>query len=116
MEEKKRVRETSPIDDYATSGPLTQLFRNATARILDQSMIVGRMEQTVTMLAEATELSYKTVATEIERLVALGYMKEGRKMGNAKTYSFRVDNHLSGLIACAEKMQLERLIDEEKDN
>ena len=100
-------------DDYASSGPLAQLFRNATARILDQSMVVGRMEQTVSMLAESTDLSYKTVALEVERLMELGYMEEGRKMGNARTYRFRVDNHLSGLISCAEKMQLERLKKEE---
>jgi len=96
-------------EEYATSGPLTQLFRNATARILDQSMIVGNMEQTISMLAESTNLSYKTVAREVRRLVEKGYMQEGRKIGNAKTFRFKVENHLSELIACAEKMQIEKL-------
>jgi len=58
---------------------------------------------------ESTNLSYKTVAKELKRLVEMGYMEEGRKIGNASTYVFRVDNHLSGLITCAHKMQLERL-------
>ncbi len=115
MKEKKEQAETFPEDDYATSGPLTRLFRNATARILDQSMIVGKMEQTISMLAEATDLSYKTVSKEVDRLVAIGYMREGRKIGNAKTFSFNVDNHLSGLIACAQKMQIERLVNEETE-
>lgn len=109
LEAEEKEIGNSLDDDYATSGPLTQLFRNATARILDQSMIAGEMEQTISMLAEATDLSYKTVATEIDRLVTLGYMREGRKIGNAKTFRFMVDNHLSGLIKCAERMQLERL-------
>ena len=102
----------SDAEDYATSGPLSRLFRNATARILDQSMVVGGMEQTISMLAESTDLSYKTVAQEVERFVELGYMCEGRRMGNARTWRFNVDNHLSGLIACAEKMQLKRLREE----
>lgn len=96
-------------EEYATSGPLTQLFQNVTARILDQSLIVGIMEQTISMLKESTDLSYKTVAKEVNRLVAQGYMEEGRKIGNAKTYRFRVDNHMSQLIACAQRMQLDRL-------
>ncbi|MHA1973321.1 MAG: hypothetical protein ACTSW1_10020 [Candidatus Hodarchaeales archaeon] len=88
---------------------MTQLFGNPIARILDQSVIVGKMEQTIAMLMESTNLSYKTVAKEVKRLVRMGYMEEGRKIGNATTYKFQVSNHLSGLIACAHKMQMERL-------
>jgi len=96
-------------EEYATEGPLTQLFGNPMARILDQSVIVGRMEQTIAMLMESTNLSYKTVANVVRRLIVMGYMEEGRKVGNATTFKFQVGNHLSGLIACAHKMQLERL-------
>lgn len=109
MEEKTLRHVLSSDEEYATSGPLTPIFRNAIARILDQSLIVGRMEQTLAMFKESTNLSYKTVAKEVANLVTLGYMEEGRKMGNAKTFRFRVNNHLSQLIVCAQQMQLERL-------
>lgn len=114
--EEKPWKTITSDEDYSMSGPLARIFRNATARILDQSMIVGRMEQTIAMLAESTDLSYKTTAKEVERLIELGYMNEGRKIGNANTYQFRVNNHLSGLITCAEKMQLERLKQEAVGN
>jgi Fic family protein len=100
---------TSTSEEYATSGPLTRLFKNPTARILDQSLLVGQMEQTIAMLMESTNLSYKTVEKTIKELVKIGYVKPGRKVGNAQTYVFRVDNHLSGLITCARNMQMEYL-------
>lgn len=103
-------RETTPTsEEYATSGPLTRLFKNPMARILDQSLLVGQMEQTIAMLMESTNLSYKTVEKTIKELVTIGYVKPGRKVGNAQTYVFRVDNHLSGLIACARNMQMKYL-------
>ena len=103
------LRRTSENEAYATCGPLTQLFQNTTARILDQSLIVGSMEQTISMLRESTNLSYKTVAKEVAHLMTLGHMEEGRKVGNAKTYRFKVDNHLSQLILCAQRMQMDFL-------
>ena len=105
--EKRESASTS--EEYATSGPLTRLFKNPMARILDQSFLVGQMEQTIAMLMESTNLSYKTVEKTIKELVKIGYVKPGRKVGNAQTYVFRVDNHLSGLIACARNMQMEYL-------
>jgi len=108
LKERMVASPISTDEEYATLGPLTQLFKNPVARILDQSVIVGRMEQTISMFKESTNLSYKTVAKEVTRLTEMGYMEEGRKIGNAKTYRFRIDNHLSQLIICAQKMQLDR--------
>jgi DNA-binding transcriptional ArsR family regulator len=94
----------------AEIGPLTNLFGNphgrAIARVLDQSILVGNMEQTARMLADSTELDYKTVQSSLERLERLGLVKKGRKVGNAQTYRFNVENHLHDLVNFARKMQL----------
>ncbi|MBM3292558.1 hypothetical protein FJY84_07755 [Candidatus Bathyarchaeota archaeon] len=99
----------STDEENATSGSLTRLFKNLMARILDQSFLVGQMEQTTSMLMESTHLSYKTVEKVIKNLIELEYMVPSRKIGNAQTYKFKVDNHLTGLINCARAMQLEHL-------
>ena len=93
-------------------GPLTRIFQNSTAKILDQSLLVGEMEQTIPMLQESANLAYKTVAKEINHLVKLGLMEESRRIGNARTFKFKVENHMSSLIACAQQMQLEEIRDE----
>ena len=99
----------SPWDEeYATAGPFTAIFGNTVARVLDQSMIVGNMEQTVSMLAESTNLSYKTVEKAIRRLETLRLMSFTRKIGNARAYRFEPENHLSELMQAAQKIQLSR--------
>ncbi len=100
----------------ATQGPLTRIFQNPTSRILDQSILVGNREQTIPMLQESTNLAYKTVAKEVKRLVEMGLMERSRKVGNAQTYRFKVDKHLSSLIACAQDMQIEIIRQDLEDN
>ena len=94
----------------AQTGPLTSLFGDphgrAIARVLDQSILVGNMEQTVRMLADSTDLDYKTVQSSLRRLEGLGLVKKGRKVGNAQTYKFSVENHLHDLVSFARKMRL----------
>ena len=107
MEEGRK--EMSDAEQYATSGPLATIFGGAVARILDQSMIVGNMEQTVSMLAESVNLSYKTVKEALQKLIRLGYVVETRKIGNAQAYRFQTENHLHKLIECAQEFQLKRL-------
>ena len=91
-------------------GPLTNLFGNpqgrAIAKVLDQSIIVGNMEQTVHMLAESTDLDYKTVQKSLKRLEKCRFVRKSRKVGNAQTYRFNVENHLHDLVNFARKMQL----------
>ena len=72
-------------------GPFTLIFRNSIARVLDQSLIVGDMEQTIGMLAESTGLSYKSVQRALEHLEALGLVRRGRRVANANTYIFNVE-------------------------
>jgi len=94
----------------AKTGPLTSLFGDphgrAIAKVLDQSILVGDMEQTVRMLADSTDLDYKTVQSSLRKLEGLGLVKKGRKIGNAQTYKFSVENHLHDLVSFARKMQL----------
>ena len=91
-------------------GPLAKLFGNpqgrAIAKVLDQSIYVGNMEQTVRMLSRATRLDYKTVQKSLKRLQSYGFVRKGRKIGNARTYRFTVEKHLHGLINWARMVQL----------
>lgn len=101
--------DASDTEEYAVSGPLTRLFDCPTARVLDQASLVGKMEQTISMLKESTNLSYKTVEKAVKKLLDQKLMEKGRRIGNANTYIFLTENHLSQLIACANKIQLEHV-------
>jgi len=96
--------------DYV--GPFTAVFGNPTAKVLDQCLIVGNMEQTISMLAESTDLSYKTVLIVVEKLENIGFIIATRKIGNAQAYRFEVENHLSEFIQCAQNLQVNRILQE----
>ena len=88
--------------------PLTNLFGSSSAAILDQSMVVGNMPQTISMLSESTNLDYKTVQNVVRSFVKKGFMAELGKIGNAQTYSFNVENELHELIDWATRFQFSR--------
>ena len=92
------------------NGPLTNLFGNpqgrAIAKVLDQSVLVGNMEQTIRMLSDSTNLDYKTIQKSLRRLERCGLVKKSRRVGNAQTYRFNVENHLHDLVNFARKLQL----------
>ena len=91
-------------------GPLTALFGNpqgrAIAKVLDQSALIGNMEQTIRMIADSTDLDYKTIQKSLRRLEKYGFIKKSRKVGNAQTYKFNVENDLHDLVNFARKIQL----------
>ena len=89
-------------------GPLASIFGNAESMVLDQSLIVGAMEQTISMLTESTGLSFSTVQGVVKKLVERGFMKPTRRIGNAQAYSFQVENDLHELIEWATKYQFTR--------
>ena len=89
-------------------GPLESIFGNAEAKVLDQSLIVGNMEQTISMLKDSTDLSFSTVQKTVAKLIKRGFMTPTRKIGNAQAYSFSVENDLHELVDCATKYQLTR--------
>lgn len=96
------------MEKYENLGPLSSIFGNAEAWVLDQSLIVGNMEQTISMLRESTGLSFKTVQNVVRKFVDKGFMKPTRKIGNAQAYSFNVENDLHEMIVWATKYQLTR--------
>ncbi len=101
-------KESKDAEEYATRGPFTSVFGGPVARLLDQALIVGNMEQTISILAESTNQSYKTTKTALEKLEKMGLVAQTRKIGNAQTYRFKVENHLSGLLACGAEFQRNR--------
>jgi DNA-binding GntR family transcriptional regulator len=104
----KKVRGNGSAEEYATSGPFATIFPSPEARILDQSLYVGNMEQTIAMLSESTNLSYKTVASALKRLISLGFITPTRKIGNAQAYKFTVENELHELLSWATRFQATR--------
>jgi DNA-binding transcriptional regulator YhcF (GntR family) len=87
-------------------GPFTQVFGGPVAKVLDQALYVGDMEQSVPMLVESTGLSFKTVQKAVMQLNRLGLVKRSRKIGNAQTYRFDVRKDLHELIMWAEHLKL----------
>jgi DNA-binding transcriptional regulator GbsR (MarR family) len=87
-------------------GPFTQVFGGPVAKVLDQALYVGDMEQTIPLLVESTELSFKTVQKAIKQLNKFGLVKRSRKIGNAQTYRFDVEKDLHELIMWAEHLKL----------
>ena len=109
VEKKKELcKQKNDSEEYATRGPFASIFGGPVARLLDQALIVGNMEQTASILADSTNLSYKTTKEAIEKLVKMGLVSPTRKIGNAQAYKFTVENHLSGLLACGAEFQRRR--------
>ena len=79
------------------------------ARVLDQARIVGNMEQTIPMLVQSTGLTFKTVQKAVLRLNQIGLVKRSRKIANAQTYRFDVENELHELLAWTEQLPVKRL-------
>jgi DNA-binding GntR family transcriptional regulator len=90
-------------------GALSEIFGGPVARVLDQSLYVGDMEQSIPMLVESTGLTFKTVQKAVIKLNKLGLLKRSRRIGNAQTYRFDVEKDLHELISWAEKVPVKRL-------
>jgi len=106
MPKPKVRREDS--EEYATRGPFFNIFGGPVARLFDQAIIVGNMEQTISMLAESTNLSYKTTKAALEKLRKRGLVAPTRKIGNAQAYRFLVEGEMHELLTCGEKFQRKR--------
>lgn len=97
-------------DSYFDAGPLATIFQGEPkARILDQALLIGNAEFTASILAEGTDLSFKTVKTFLEHLADLKWVTPTRRMGNAQAYRFNVENHMSDFIIWATSFQKSRL-------
>lgn len=92
-------------------GVLTSVFGGPTAKVLDQVMYVGDMEQTIPTLAKSTGLSFKTAQKAVVKLNKLGLVKRSRKIGNTQLYRFDAGNDLHDLIFWAEKLKIKHIRD-----
>lgn len=57
------------------------------------------------MLSKATKLDYNTVKRVVQHLQEENMMTKGRKVGNAQTYRFSVENDLHLLLSWAAEFQ-----------
>ncbi len=105
---KEQNEQKNDAEEYATRGPFSSIFGGPAARLFDQALIVGNMEQTISMLAESANLSYKTTKEALEKLIKMGFALPTRKIGNAQAYKFHVENHMSGLLTCGAEFQRQR--------
>jgi hypothetical protein len=101
-------KESKDAEEYATRGPFASIFGGPVARLLDHALIVGNMEQTISILSESTNLSYKTTKAALQKLEKMGFVTQTRKIGNAQAYRFLVENHLSGILTCGAEFQRNR--------
>ena len=96
-------------NEYFNAGPLaTVLQGELRARILDQALLLGSAEFTVSGLADGTGLSYKTVKSYLQHLQSIKWVIPTRKMGNAQAYRFSVENHMSNFVKWATEYQRRR--------
>jgi hypothetical protein len=107
---KRRIpeKQLNEQEEYATRGPFASIFGGPVARLFDQALIVGKMEQTIAILADSTHLSYKTTKEAREKLIKMGFVIPTRKIGNAQAFQFQVENHMNGLLTCGAKFQRQR--------
>jgi|WetSurMetagenome_2_1015567.scaffolds.fasta_scaffold947321_1 hypothetical protein len=104
----RSIEKNADSEEYATRGPFSSIFGGPIARLFDQALIVGNAEQTISILSESTNLSYKTIKEALHKMVEMGFVIPTRKIGNAQAYKFHVENHMSSLLACGAKIQRER--------
>ncbi len=95
-------------DEYFDAGPFVTVMGRGIpmARILDQSLLLGSAEFTVSIIGEGTGLTFKTAKNCLEHLQELGWVSTTRKLGNAQAYRFNAENHMSQLIKWATDFQL----------
>lgn len=73
-------------------GPLSRLFKSSTARILDHFLCMDCFEYSKTEIAEATELSIRTVMRELPILESYGIIKHTGTVGQAEKYKTNINN------------------------
>jgi DNA-binding transcriptional regulator GbsR (MarR family) len=91
----------------AEVGPFTTIFGGTNAKILDQSLLLGNLEFTISTLAEATGLSYQTVQTSLKHFQNLKIVEPTRRLANAQAYHFNL-HHIKKLIEAATEYQVGR--------
>ena len=98
-----RTMRIRPID--FSNRTLYSVVKNPIARVLDEARIIGDMEQTVSMLSEATKLDHETVQSALQHLTRVGIVRPTRMVGNAQGYRFNVENGLHSRLGLTGQLQ-----------
>ena len=107
VEVMKMVKRERKSKSHYEEGPFSSIFNGSMGRILDQTLLLGNMEFTISILAEATGLTYKTAASCLGRLQKMDWIMPTRQLGNAQAYRFNT-NHMSKLIKWGTEFQATR--------
>jgi len=103
-----RTLRITPID--FSQNLLFAALKNPMARVLDHARAVGNVEQTVSMLSEATKLDLETVESALQQLTRLGVAQPTRKIGNMQAYKFNLENRLQSPVGMTGQLQLGKRI------
>lgn len=87
-----RTLRITPID--FSQNLLFAVAKNPIARVLDHAKIAGNMEQTVSMISEATKLDLETVESALQQLTRLGLAQPTKKIGNMQAYTFNLESRI----------------------
>lgn len=98
-----RMMRIRPID--FSNRTLYSVLKNPIARVLDEARIMGDMEQTVSMLSEATKLDHEMVQSALQHLTKVGIVRPTRMVGNAQVYRFNVENGLHSRVDLTDQLQ-----------
>ena len=98
-----RTLRITPID-FSWNVMLAAL-KNPMSRVLDQARMVGNVEQTVSMLSEATKLDPETVESVVQQLTRLGVAHPTRKIGNMQAYKFSIDQRIQAPVGVTGQLQ-----------
>jgi len=65
--------------------------KNPIARILDQARTAGNVDQTMSMICQATKLDFETVESAVEQMTRLGIAHPTGKIGDMQAYKFNLE-------------------------
>jgi predicted transcriptional regulator len=93
----------TPID--FSQNLLFAVAKNPMARVLDHAKIAGNVEQTVSMISEATKLDLETVESALQQLTRLGLAQPTKKIGNMQAYKFNLENKFHSRLGLTSQLQ-----------
>ena len=95
-------------------GPLARLFNSAaTAQIIDHFALMDNYEYSKTEIAEASEVSLRTVIRTIPLLEKYGLIRHTRSIGQAEMYKTNKDNPIIQYLQKIEKLVADIDVNEE---
>jgi len=98
-----RTLKITPID--FSQNLLFAVAKSPMARVLDQARAAGNVEQTVSMLSQATKLDFETIESAVEQMTRLGLAHPTRKIDNMQAYKFNLEKGHQSLVGLTGQVQ-----------